>query len=234
MIVAIDGPAGAGKSTTARAVAGRLGFAYIDTGAMYRAVALAADDSGLQIPGGEDNIAELASSLPIELRDDGRRIYIGDREVTDLIRSPRISDLASRVAALPAVRVAVVAQQRRLALDADSSLGGAVLEGRDIQTVVFPGAEVKIFLTASPATRAERRRLEWGERGEPVAVEVVRDEMARRDERDSGREASPLRAASDAVVVETDDLTAEQVVDKIAGIVRAAAVRAATAHVAGT
>jgi cytidylate kinase len=228
MIIAIDGPAGAGKSTTARAVARHLGYAYVDTGAMYRAVAVAAVEAGLRLPRDQSQLVELASALPIHLRDDGTTVLVDERDVTHLLSSPEISEMASQVAAVAGVRAAIVAQQRRLAREAESATGGAVLEGRDIQTVVFPEAEVKVFLTASAATRAERRRLEWSASGNEVAAEGVLAELVRRDDRDSRREASPLRAADDAVVVETDDATTDQIVERIAALARLAARTPAT------
>ena len=185
MIVAIDGPAGAGKSTVARATAAALGFGYLDTGAMYRAAALAGD------PG------------EVGLRDG--RVYVGERDVTDEIRTPEISDAASRVAAQPEVREAMVGVQRRV-----MSAGDWVAEGRDIGTVVAPAAELKIFLTASVEERARRRAAELG----LDPGEVLRDQRIR-DERDSAREHSPLKAADDAVLVDTTGLAIDAVVARI-------------------
>ena len=199
-VVAIDGPAGAGKSTVARAVAERLGFTYLDTGAMYRAVALAASERGLD-PG------EVASALEIE---PGERIRVDGRDVTDDIRAPEVSEAASRVAADPEVRRAVAAQQQRLLAHGDW-----VAEGRDIGTVIAPDAEVKVFLTADPAQRARRRAAELG-----LDEATVLAEQAIRDERDRTREHSPLQPAPGAVVLDSTHLTLPEVVDRIAGLVR--------------
>jgi len=202
MVVAIDGPAGAGKSTVARAVAGALGFTYLDSGAMYRVVALAALERGLE-PG------EVAPRLRIDL---GERILVDGRDVTDAIRTPEVSEAASQAAAEPLVREAMVGEQRRLL-----SEGDWVAEGRDIGTVVAPGAEVKVFLTADPAERAKRRAAELG--ADPSTVLA---EQAIRDERDRNRAHSPLEAADGAVVLDTTDLTLEQVVERVVDLVRAA------------
>ena len=195
MVIAIDGPAGAGKSSVARAVAKTLGFRYLDSGAMYRSVALAALERGLEP-------SEVAPELRIEL---GTRVLVGDRDVTDAIRTPGVSEAASRAAADPSVRAAMVARQRRLLQDGDW-----VAEGRDIGTVVAPGAEVKVFLTASPEERARRRADELG--ADPA---TVRSEQALRDERDTTRSHSPLEPAPGAVVLDTSDLTLPEVVQRV-------------------
>jgi cytidylate kinase len=199
-VVAIDGPAGAGKSSVARGVAEQLGFTYLDTGAMYRAVALAAAERGAEP-------ASVASSLKIEAQ--GERILFDGHDVTDEIRAPEVSEAASRAAADPAVRRAVVEQQRRL-LDA----GDWVAEGRDIGTVVAPDAEVKVFLTADPEERARRRAAELG-----IDPARVLAEQAIRDERDRTREHSPLEPAAGAVVVDSTHMTLPEVVQHIAGLV---------------
>jgi cytidylate kinase len=199
-VVAIDGPAGAGKSTVARAVAAELGFTYLDTGAMYRAVALAAADRAAEP-------ASVASTLKIEPQ--GERILLDGRDVTEEIRTPEVSEAASRAAADPAVRRAVVEQQRRL-LDT----GDWVAEGRDIGTVVAPDAEVKVFLTAEPEERARRRAAELGL--DPARVLA---EQTIRDERDRTREHSPLEPARGAVVLDSTHLTLAQVVQRIAALV---------------
>jgi cytidylate kinase len=199
-VVAIDGPAGAGKSTVARAVADALGFTYLDTGAMYRSVALAASEQGVEP-------AEVASSVTIE---PGERIVMDGRDVTDAIRTPAVSEAASRAAADREVRRAVVAQQRRLL-----SSGDWVAEGRDIGTVVAPQAEVKVFLTADPVERARRRAAELG-----VDPATVLAEQTIRDERDRTREHSPLAPADDAVEVDTTGMTLGEVVDRIVGLAR--------------
>jgi cytidylate kinase len=193
MVVAIDGPAGAGKSTVARAVARALGFTYLDSGAMYRSVALAADRD--------------PEALAIAF--DGDRVLLDGRDVTAAIRTAEVSERASQVAADPRVREAMVAKQREL-----MATGDWVAEGRDIGTVVAPGAEVKVFLTASPAERARRRAAERGE-----DLEAVLAEQAIRDERDSKRAHSPLVAADDAVELDTTGLGIDEVVAKIADLV---------------
>jgi cytidylate kinase len=213
MLVAIDGPAGAGKSTVARAVARELGFTYLDTGAMYRCVALLSLAAPAQEPG------VLAAAARIELGAgpavSSERPAAGageEREAVEgkRIRSPEVSETASLVAADPGVRDALVAKQRGLI-----AAGDWVAEGRDIGTVVAPGAELKVFLTASPQERAHRRALELG--ADPGAVLA---EQTLRDERDSTRSHSPLRAAADAVPIDTTDLTLEQVVARIAVLAR--------------
>jgi cytidylate kinase len=194
MVIAIDGPAGAGKSSVARAAAERLGFTYLDSGAMYRAVAFRTGDNG-------DAVA-IARSARIEL---GERVTLDGEDVTERIREPWVSEAASRVSSDRAVREALVEQQRRILADGDW-----VAEGRDIGTVVAPDAEVKVFLTADPQERARRRAAELGS-----DVEVVLREQAMRDERDRSREVSPLAPAPDAVPVDTTGLTLDQVVEQI-------------------
>jgi CMP/dCMP kinase len=203
MVVAVDGPAGAGKSTVARAVASELGFTYLDSGAMYRCVALAALERGVEP-------AAVAPGLRIEL---GERIRLDGREVTNEIRTAAVSEAASRVAAEPAVREAMVAQQRRMLADGDW-----VAEGRDIGTVVAPGADVKVFLTASPEERARRRAAELG-----VDPATVLAEQVIRDQRDTTREHSPLVAAPGAVELDSTGLALDDVVRRIVGLVREAA-----------
>jgi cytidylate kinase len=201
MIVAIDGPAGAGKSTVARGVAAALGFTYLDSGAMYRCVGLAA----LGRPDAEP--AALAAGLDVRL---GKRVTLEGRDVTEAIRAPDVSEAASRVAADPGVRRALVAKQRELMAEGDW-----VAEGRDIGTVVAPDAELKVFLTASDEERARRRAAELG-----ADPETVRAEQAIRDERDRTRAHSPLAPAPGAVEVDTTGLTVEQVVARVAELAR--------------
>ncbi|MBV8220707.1 MAG: (d)CMP kinase [Solirubrobacterales bacterium] len=202
-VVAIDGPAGAGKSTVARAVAEAMGFTYLDTGAMYRAVALAALEQGVPA-------ADIAPFLKIEPA--GERVLLDGRDVTDEIRTPAVSEAASRVAADPTVRSAVAAQQRHLL-----SGGNWVAEGRDIGTVVAPDAELKVFLDADPRERARRRAAELG-----VDVDTVLAEQTIRDERDRTREHSPLAPADGAVVIDSTDMTLPEVVQRIAALARGA------------
>ena len=195
MVVAIDGPAGAGKSTVARAVAERLGFTYLDTGAMYRSVALAATERG-------GAPADVAEAIGIEV---GDRVRVDGRDVTEAIRTPAVSAAASRVAADPGVREALIAKQRELLADGDW-----VAEGRDIGLVVAPGAEVKVFLTASAEERARRRARELG-----ADVEQVLREQRLRDERDAANPGSVLEPAADAVPVDTTGLSLEEVVEQV-------------------
>jgi cytidylate kinase len=209
LLVAIDGPAGAGKSTVARAVARELGFTYLDSGAMYRCVALLS----LQQPGREP--AELACGARIELREQGGipRTLLDGRDVSERIRAADVSEAASRVAAEPGVREALVAQQRAL-IDA----GDWVAEGRDIGTVVAPDAELKVYLTASAEERARRRAAELG-----ADPDTVLAEQSLRDERDSTRSHSPLQAAPGALTLDTTGMDVEQVVARIAALARDAA-----------
>ena len=200
MVVAIDGPAGAGKSTVARAAAAALGFTYLDSGAMYRAAALA-----LLERGGEP--ARRAAELEIDL---GERVVVDGRDVTEAIRAPQVSEAASRIAVEPGVRSALVDKQRTLLDDGDW-----VAEGRDIGTVVAPNAELKVFLTASPDERARRRAAELG-----ADWRTVLADQALRDEQDRSREASPLRAADDALELDTTGRTVEQVVAEIVVLAR--------------
>ncbi len=204
MVIAIDGPAGAGKSTVARALARELSFTYLDSGAMYRSIALLS----LREPGREP--AELASAARIDPGGDGRPVLLDGEDVSAAIRTPEVSERASEVAADPAVREALVAKQRALL-----SSGDWVAEGRDIGTVVAPRAELKVYLDADPAERARRRADELG-----ADAETVLAEQAMRDERDRSREASPLRAAEGAVTVDTTGLGVEQVVARIAQLAR--------------
>jgi cytidylate kinase len=210
MVLAIDGPAGAGKSTVARALAQALGFTYLDSGAMYRVVGLLA----LRAPA--ERAEALARTASIELVAAGpgepARVLLDGSEVTDAIRTPDVSEAASRVAADPGVRAALVAKQRALLAQGDW-----VAEGRDIGTVVAPDAAVKVFLTADPAERARRRAVELG-----ADEATVLAEQSMRDARDSTRVHSPLRAAPGAVTLDTSGLTVGQVVERIAVLARAA------------
>ena len=207
MVIAIDGPAGAGKSTVARALAERLGFTYLDSGAMYRCVALASLERGAD-PDDGAAVGELARSLSIEL--DGELVRLDSRDVSEAIREPRVSEASSRVSVHPAVREALVAEQRRLI-----AAGRFVAEGRDIGTVVSPDAPLKVFLTASAEERARRRAAQTGE--DPAAVLAA---QRRRDARDEEREHSALRAAEDAVEVDTTGLSLEQVIDRVESLAR--------------
>jgi CMP/dCMP kinase len=202
MVVAIDGPAGAGKSTVARATARALGFTYLDSGAMYRAVGLMTGRQG-------GPAAERAAELDIRL---GDRVTAHGEDVTEAIRTRDVSEAASKVATDPGVRAALVEKQRELL-----SHGDWVAEGRDIGTVVAPGAEVKVFLTASPEERARRRAAELG-----TDVDTVMRDQALRDAQDSGREHSPLKQAPGAVELDTTGLTVDEVVQRIVELVEQA------------
>jgi CMP/dCMP kinase len=207
MVIAIDGPAGAGKSSVARAVAEELGFTYLDSGAMYRCVALAATERGVGLDDGEA-LGDLAGELEIGL--EGRRVLLGERDVSDRIRDRGVTAAASRVSVHPRVREAMVACQRDLI-----AAGRYVAEGRDIGTVVSPEAPLKVFLTASEEERARRRAAETGE-----DFESVLDAQRRRDARDSEREHGALRAAADAVELDTTGLGLEEVVGRVVGLAR--------------
>jgi cytidylate kinase len=205
MVIAIDGPAGAGKSTAARALAAALGFTYLDSGAMYRCVALAGVERGVDLDDAEA-MGALAQSLRIEL--DGERVDLDGRDVSAAIREPKVTEASSRASVHPPVREAMVAGQRQLI-----AAGRYVAEGRDIGTVVSPEAPLKVFLTASAEERARRRAAQTGE--DEAAVLAAQRE---RDERDETREHSALRAADDAVEVDTTGLGLDQVVERIAAL----------------
>lgn len=209
-VIAIDGPAGAGKSTIARALAARLGLEYLDTGAMYRAVTFAAMHRGIALDD-TDAVARLASAVTLEVGEHG--VLVDGIDATAAVRSPDVTRSVSRVASNSAVRAELVRRQRRWA----ELRGGGVLEGRDIGTVVFPDAEVKLYLTASPRTRAERRVAEVG--GDVDEIEAT---IATRDTIDSTRADSPLREADGAVVVDTTGLSIVEVLDVIERLLRPA------------
>ena len=212
MIVTIDGPAGAGKSTVARRLAARLGFRFLDTGAMYRAVAWAAVRDGLNLDDAEA-VATLARRLAIELA--GKRVLVNSIDVTEAIRTSQVTSVTHYAADNPQVREHLVLLQRQAAGD-----DNVVSEGRDQGTVVFPDAGCKIFLTASPAERARRRVADLAARGEQREFAAVLAEQTLRDERDSVRTVGPLVPADDAVHVSTDGLEADEVVQRIEQLVR--------------
>jgi CMP/dCMP kinase len=207
IIVAIDGPAGAGKSTVARAVAERMGFLHVDSGAMYRAIALWAVENGID-PSDDHKLVPLTESADILL--EGGKVYLNGREITAEIRRPEVSQAASKVSAIPGVRRELVLKQQEYA-----EQSSVVMEGRDIGTVVYPRAQVKIYLDASPEVRARRRVDELGGDYE----QVLRD-IRERDDRDATRADSPLRQAEDAVFLDTSDLDQEGVITAVLRIVR--------------
>ena len=224
-IVAIDGPAGAGKSTAARRVAARLGFALVDTGAIYRSVALAASRAGIAF----DDDGRLAALLPaLRIRFEappaaqpgaGQKVLVDEEDVSAEIRTPAMSLGASAVSARAVVREGLLELQRRLATAPANA--GAVLEGRDIGTVVFPDADVKFFLSASPEVRARRRHAELAAKGDAATLAQVLVEQQKRDRDDSQRDVAPLRPAPDAVLLDTSSLSLDEVVEAIASIVEA-------------
>lgn len=210
--IAIDGPAGAGKSTTAKLVAARLGYLYIDTGAMYRAVALLALRQGIAVDDAQ-RLTALAEQADIRLTpaaDVGCRVFVGEEEVTQDIRRPEVGEAASPVSAVPGVRRALVKRQQAMA-----AARPVVMDGRDIGTVVLPQAECKIFLTASPRVRAERRTAELRARGIAADIDAVERDIVIRDQRDSSRAASPLKQAENAVLLDNSRMKLAQVVEKI-------------------
>lgn len=209
--IAIDGPAGAGKSTVARCVAERLGYTYVDTGAMYRALAWAVLAEGVP-PEDDEAVCRFAETLDIHLEvgETGTRVLVGRREVTDQIRTPEISNLTSPLSALPCVRQRMAALQQQM-----GTRGGIVMEGRDIGTVVLPQAAVKVFLTASLDERARRRRDELAARGTDISLDALRRDIGARDARDSSRDVAPMVPASDAACLDSDRLSVNEVVAAI-------------------
>lgn len=212
--VAIDGPAGAGKSTVARLIAGKLGYVYVDTGAMYRAIAWTMMEEGIP-PDDGPRVAEHLDGLQLELKpaEGGQQVWVCGRDVTGVIRSPEVTRHVSRIAQLSAVRRYLTAIQRQMAAG-----GGIVMDGRDIGTHVLPDAELKIFLTASVEERAIRRYREMKEAGMAVELAALKREIAERDRMDRERRESPLRMAEDAVLIDCTSMTVEQVVDRICGL----------------
>ena len=210
MVITIDGPAGAGKTTVSRGLADRLGYRYIDTGALYRGVALAAQRAGVA-PDDDEGLAALCQGLRLSFVRDaaGCRLYNGDEDIEGLIRTPEISMLASAVSARPVVRRFLLEVQRQFAREK-----GAVFEGRDMGTVVFPDAELKFFLDAPLAIRARRRHAELAGRSAQTLEDVLND-MARRDHNDQTRAVAPLRPADDAIIIDSATLSPEEVVERM-------------------
>ena len=211
MIVTIDGPAGSGKSTAARGLAARLGFRFLDTGAMYRAVAFACAKEGVDTAD-EESVSRVARQMRLDLA--GDRVFIDGSDVTAELRSPEIAQAASIVAVIPAVRGAMAELQRKFARGND-----LVTEGRDQGTVVFPEAQCKFFLTADPRERAIRRQIDLENKGTILAVDEVLAELRKRDERDKRRLAAPLKPAPDAIQLDTSRMSAAEVLDELERIV---------------
>jgi CMP/dCMP kinase len=214
IIVAIDGPAGAGKSTIARRIADRLGFVYINTGAMYRAVALWALRNGTEL-NDMHRLEKLAHEAKIEFRAGDGRVILNGEDVTDMLRTPEVTSAASVVSAVPGVRRALLPLQREIAKNSS-----VVMEGRDIGSVVFPEAQVKVFLDAHPHERARRRTSDLNETERPAEVEDVAAAIRERDTRDRGRQDAPLMQAPDAELIDSTALTIDQVEDEILRLVR--------------
>jgi len=215
LIIAIDGPAASGKSTTAQLLAEKLGYVYIDTGAMYRACALKAKKMGIDI-NDEESIRELLDDIDIRIENHNskNRIYLDGEDVSEDIRADDISALASAISAIPAVRYKMVELQRKM-----GEKGGVILDGRDIGTFVFPTAEVKFFLTASPEVRAKRRWLELKQKGVNKDFSEVLADLVKRDNKDSQRALAPLKKADDAIEVDTSNMTIEEQTDYLYQII---------------
>ncbi len=210
--IAIDGPAGAGKSTIAKMVSAKLGYIYVDTGALYRAAALYITENNIS----DDEIEKSLENADISLKfiDGAQRVFVGDKDVSDLIRTPEISMAASRTSAIPAVRAYLFETQKKIARE-----NNVIMDGRDIGTVVLPDAEVKIFLTASADERANRRHKELSVKPDCPPYEEILKDIIQRDYQDMNRETSPLRQAEDAVLVDTTNLNLEQSADEIVRII---------------
>ena len=216
-IIAIDGPAGSGKSTTAKLLAAKLGYRYLDTGAMYRALTLFATQNGVA-PSDGPRLKKLAEAVTIgfETTPEVNRVFINGRDVTEEIRSPMVTQLVSEVSAHPGVRQAMVKKQQDM-----GKHGGIVAEGRDTTTVVFPHADVKVYMDSVPRTRAERRLIDLARQGVSTTIEELEADIKRRDEYDSNREHSPLQRARDAYNIDTTNMTIEEQVEKVLALLKA-------------
>ncbi|MDE7365623.1 MAG: (d)CMP kinase [Ruminococcus sp.] len=211
--IAIDGPAGAGKSTIAKKVSAEMGYIYVDTGALYRTIALYITENNIS----DEDIEKSLENAKVSLKfiDGVQRVYLGDRDVSDLIRTPEISMSASRTSAIPAVRKHLFSLQQKIANE-----NNVIMDGRDIGTIVLPNADVKIFLTASAEERANRRYKELSEKPNCPPYQEILDDIIKRDYQDMNRATAPLKQAEDAVLVDSTNLTLEQAVEKIIEIVR--------------
>ena len=214
LVIAIDGPAGSGKSTISRLVAEKLGYLYLNTGAMYRAVTLKALNMGIDLDD-EAALIDIAENSVIEFADGGTKTLLDGVDVSNEIHLPIVDKVISDVVKISGVRHAMVAQQQRI-----GKQGGVVTEGRDVTTVVFPNADVKIYLNASLKERARRRYTELKEEGEEISLSEVEADMRERDEKDSSREDSPLRVAADASVIDTTNFTIEESVEAILALIK--------------
>ena len=210
--IAIDGPAGAGKSTIAKMVSAKMGYIYVDTGALYRTIALYITENNIP----DDKIEESLKNADVSLRfiDGTQRVFLGDRDVSGLIRTPEISMAASRTSAIPAVRAYLFGTQQKIAAE-----NNVIMDGRDIGTVVLPNADVKIFLTASAEERANRRYKELAEKPDCPSYQEILDDIIKRDYQDMHRETAPLKQAEDAVLVDTTKLTLEESADAIISVI---------------
>lgn len=214
--IAIDGPAGAGKSTIAKIVAKKLGFIYVDTGAMYRTMALACYRAGIKAEEEEKVVAKCNEvNITLGYENDTQKVYLDGEDVSELIRQEVIGNMTSAIAVYPPVRKILVAMQQKLAQEKD-----VVMDGRDIGTAVLPNADLKIYLTASSRTRAERRYKELTEKGQVCDIDEIESDIKERDFRDMNRDVSPLVQAEDAVLVDSSDMNIDQVVEAIITLVK--------------